>query len=143
LLIEWGWSNYVSNGGNTGYFNTHLYPNIETKMLNEKDILEHIKDHTLDSNGNYDGAIMFINNFSVNFENGVNDFYYTLNVDFVGKSLLINELVINNSEISDEKDVNNDSNKIYSNSLINLLRFIETIEDKNNIILYKHSQSRI
>jgi hypothetical protein len=135
LLIEWGWSNYVSNGGNTGYFNTHLYPNIETKMLNEKDILEHIKDHTLKSNGNYDGAIMFINNFSINFENGVNDFYYTLNVDFIGKSLLMNELFGNKAENNDQ--TTDDTNKIFSNPLVNLLRFIETIENETSLNDYE------
>ena len=136
LLIEWGWSNYVPvlNRGNTGYFKTHLYPKIETKMLNEKDILDHIKDHTLKSDGNYDGAIVFINNFSVNFENGVNDFYYTLNVDFIGKSLLINELFGNRFKSNEEERItNNSDSRIFSNPLINLLRFIETISNKNNI----------
>ena len=139
LLIEWGWSNYVSNGtnneiGNTGYFKTHLYPNIETKMLREENILNHIETQTLESNGNYDGAIMFINNFSVNFENGVNDFYYTLNVDFVGKSLLINELFSNKTtsdgiktaEQNSEQKTSTNPERFFTNSLINILRFIET-----------------
>jgi hypothetical protein len=134
LLIEWGWSNYVLNGGNTGYFKTHLYPNIETKMLREENILNHIETQTLESNGNYDGAIMFINNFSVNFENGVNDFYYTLNVDFVGKSLLINELFSNKTtsdgiktaEQNSEQKTSTNPERFFTNSLINILRFIET-----------------
>jgi hypothetical protein len=77
---------------------------------------------------------MFINNFSVNFENGVNDFYYTLNVDFVGKSLLINELFSNKAtsdgiktaEQNSEQKTSTNPERFFTNSLINILRFIET-----------------
>ena len=136
LLIEWGWSNYVLNNtdneiGNIGYFKDSLYKDFKNRSLNEVDILDHIKKQTLDSNGNYDGAIMFINNFSVNFENGVNDFYYTLNIDFIGKSLLMNELIVN--KVENNSQTTDDTNKIFSIPLINLLRFIETIENKDKI----------
>jgi len=144
ILIEWGWGSYVftteNNNIEIGYFKNNLYDENaikNTKILNENDILSHIEKKTLESEGNYDAAIMFINNFNVSFENGVNDFYYTLNIDFVGKSLLLNELLLNKAENENINDNENsktdDPEKIFSNKLVNLLRFIETIFNKNNI----------
>jgi hypothetical protein len=140
ILIEWGWGSYVLSGGSIEYFKTNLYNENaikNTRILNENDILSHIETKTLESEGNYDAAIMFITNFNVSFENGVNDFYYTLNVDFVGKSLLLNELVLNKAEnedtINSERSQTNDDKRIFTNKLVNLLRFIETISNKDNI----------
>lgn len=140
ILIEWGWGSYVLSGGSIEYFKTNLYNENaikNTRILNENDILSHIETKTLESEGNYDAAIMFITNFNVNFENGVNDFYYTLNIDFVGKSLLLNELVLNKAENdninNNESSKTDEPEKIFSNKLINLLRFIEIISDKNTI----------
>jgi hypothetical protein len=138
MLIEWGWSKYVLSSGNSGYFKSHLYSKFTDKILEESDILNHISTQTLESEGNYDAAIMFINNFSINFENSTNDYFYTLNIDFIGKSLLLNEIVTTNQESDgeQEKKVTNNQDQIFSTPLINFLRLLETIYNKNEITDY-------
>jgi hypothetical protein len=134
ILIEWGWSKYVLSSGNSGYFKSHLYSKFTDKILEESDILNHISTQTLESEGNYDAAVMFINNFSINFENSTNDYFYTLNIDFVGKSLLLNEIVTTNQEGdgSIERKLTNSQDQVFSNPLINYLRFLEQLKSLND-----------
>jgi hypothetical protein len=127
FLLEWGWGTYVDN---TNSVNTiqrvdDLY--YKENEVNETALENAILTQREFNQGNYDGGIFYITNFTTNIQNNATDYYYELTINMVSKGDILNSLEPNTPLVIDPDSENSTSidDKIKNNPLIKYLDNLE------------------
>ena len=136
FLLEWGWAEHVKYEGNnptketTEFIDPKLY---EGDKINETELEEAVFDNKEAQNGNYDGGLFVIKNFTTNIQNNGVDYYYVLDINMATKGDILNNLKpnrITNPTTSQSADI---ENRIDSEPLIRLLRLLNQENGVENI----------
>jgi hypothetical protein len=127
FLLEWGWVEHVKYEGNnptketTEFIDPKLY---EGDNINKKELEKAVFNNKEAQNGNYDGGIFVIKNFTTNIQNNGVDYYYVLDINMVTTGDILNSLKqnrITDPTTSQSADI---ENRIDSEPIIRLLRFL-------------------
>jgi hypothetical protein len=111
LFLEWGWSNYLDNDGK---LNSNYYTLIESSFfnLNQKSkytsFLKNIEAYRAGKDGNYDGLLCKVSNFSWNFSA---DGSYDIQLTLISMGDVIESLKTN---VTPSKDIVEYITKVYS-----------------------------
>jgi hypothetical protein len=116
FLLEWGWAEHVKYEGNnptketTEFIDPKLY---EGDKISGKKLEEAVFDNKETQNGNYDGGLFFITNFTTNIQNNGVDYYYVLDINVITRGDILNSLEPNkttnpNASTSIEDKINSD-----------------------------------
>jgi ACT domain-containing protein len=125
FLLEWGWAEHVKYEGNnptketTEFIDPKLY---EGDKINGTELEEAVFDNKEAQNGNYDGGLFFITNFTTNIQNSGVDYYYVLDINMVTKGDILNNLKQNKTTDPNTSTSANIENRIDSDPLIRFLR---------------------
>lgn len=92
FLLEWGWGKYVNNDKSVSDIQW-----VEDSYYKENEVDDTILENVIikkrtDNQGNYDGGIFYITNFTTNIQNGTTDYYYELTLNIVSKGDILNSL---------------------------------------------------
>jgi hypothetical protein len=111
VFLEWGWSNYLDNDGK---LNSNYYTLIESSFFkldtNSKyiDFLQNIESYRAGKDGNYDGLLCKVSNFSWNFSA---DGSYDIQLSLISMGDVIESLKTN---ITPSKDIIEYISEVYS-----------------------------
>ena len=136
FLLEWGWAEHVKYEGNnptketTEFIDPKLY---EGDKINGTELEEAVFNNKEAQNGNYDGGLFFITNFTTNIQNSGVDYYYVLDINMVTKGDILNNLKQNRTTDPTTSQSADIENRIDSEPLIRLLRFLNQENGVENI----------
>jgi hypothetical protein len=147
FLLEWGWGKYVTFNNPNDYSSNNL------QFVNEEEVLkDDLNDVVIEkevirlkttNQGNYEGGIFYITNFTTSIKNSDTDFYFELNISMVSKGDILNNLqTTTNTNIDSPVDDNDFENLIKNNPVIIFLKNLPEIDKSreesevdNNVIL--------
>lgn len=95
MLLEWGHTSYVNSNNEfttSPEYNTPAFNTFYEKDKVDNDVVDAISEHRRETAGNYDGALLKVDNFSWNLET---DGSYSISISGVSKGGLLDSLLLN------------------------------------------------
>jgi len=132
FLLEWGWGKYVTFNNPNDYSSNNLQfvneENVLEDDLNDVDIEKEVIRLKTANQGNYEGGVFYITNFTTSIKNGDTDFYFEMNIRMVSKGDILNNLKNNDTNDDSPVDDNNIENLIKNDPIISFLKNLPEID---------------